>query len=209
VDLIQAVAFDYGGVISLPQEEKDMEGLAALAGIDAALMRRIYWDNRPIYDQGLVNGEEYFKNILADVGVFPDPELIRSLVDKDVQSWSRINPVTEKLMEELKAGGLKIGILSNMVKDFLDRNRNTLPVFTIPDTMVFSCDVDAVKPEERIYRILLDRLGCPAEELVFFDDLELNVSAARKLGIEGIVWKGADHAREQLQSLGFKDRGTP
>jgi putative hydrolase of the HAD superfamily len=206
--LIQAAAFDYGGVISLPQDEKDMEDLAALAGIDTSLMRRIYWDNRPIYDQGLVNGEEYFKNILADVGVFPDPELLNSLVDRDVQSWSRINPATEKLMEELKAGGLKIGILSNMVKDFLDKNRNALPVFSIPDTLIFSCDVDAVKPEERIYRILLDRLGCKAEELVFFDDLEPNVSAARKLGIEGIIWQGVDHAREQLRSLGFKDLGV-
>jgi putative hydrolase of the HAD superfamily len=207
--LIQAVAFDYGGVISLPQEEKDMEDLAALAGIEPALMRRIYWDNRPIYDQGLVSGEAYFKNILADVGVFPDSELIKSLVDRDVQGWSRINPATEKLMEELKAGGLKIGILSNMVKDFLDRNRNALHAFSIPHTLIFSCDVDAVKPEERIYRILLDRLGCKAEELVFFDDLEINVSAARKLGIEGIVWKDPDHAREQLCVLGFKNLEAP
>jgi putative hydrolase of the HAD superfamily len=198
-ELIQAVAFDYGGVISLPQEEKDMERLAVLSGIEPALMRRVYWDKRSLYDQGLVTGEEFFTNILAGTGVSPDPELLKSLIDWDVQSWSRINPATEKLMEDIKAGGLKIGILSNMVREFLDRNRNILSFFKIPDVMIFSCDVDAVKPEERIYRMLLDGLGCKAEELVFFDDLEPNVSAAQKLGIDGIVWKGPDHAREQLR----------
>jgi putative hydrolase of the HAD superfamily len=207
--LIQAVAFDYGGVISLPQEETDMEGLAALAGIEPALMRRIYWGKRSMYDQGLVKGGEFFRTILAGVGVFPDPECIKLLVDRDVQSWSRINPATEKLMSDVKAGGLRVGILSNMVREFLERNGDALSVFRIPDVKIFSCDVDAVKPEERIYRMLLDGLGCRAEELVFFDDLEANVAAARKLGIEGIVWKDPDQAREQLRLLGFKSPEAP
>jgi putative hydrolase of the HAD superfamily len=200
--LVKAVAFDYGGVISLPMEESDMEDLAALAGVSASLMRRIYWDNRAICDQGLVGASEYFKNILADVGIFPDPRTIGLLVDRDVESWSRINPAAEKLMGDLKKAGFKTGILSNMIKAFLDKNRETMPVFKIPEAMIFSCDVDAVKPEEKIYRILLDRLGCEAGELVFFDDMEINVQAARKLGIEALVWENADMAGEQLKTLG-------
>jgi putative hydrolase of the HAD superfamily len=200
--VIKAVAFDYGGVISLPMEEKDMEELASLAGINTALMSRIYWDNRPIYDQGLVSAEEYFRNILADVGIFPDLQLIGMLIDRDVESWSRINPAVETLMRDLKTAGFKIGILSNMVKVFLDRNKKTLPVFGIPDVMIFSCEVDAVKPEEKIYRMLLDQLECQAQELVFFDDTEINVKAACRLGIDALIWEGADIARERLNIPG-------
>ncbi|MDR1931051.1 MAG: HAD family phosphatase [Treponema sp.] len=202
--MITAIAFDYGGVISLPMRQEDMEDLAALAGIDAALMERIYWDNRPSYDQGLVDGEEYFRNGLAAVGVFLDDALIGALVDRDVESWSRVNPGTEQLLGDLKAAGMKIGVLSNMVRGFLDRKKNALPVFSIPDAVIFSCEVGAVKPEERIYRMLLEQLGCRAEELVFFDDVELNVEAARALGIEGLVWKDVNHAREELKSLGIQ-----
>jgi putative hydrolase of the HAD superfamily len=201
--LVKAVAFDYGGVISWSMEEKDMEDIAALAGVGADLMKRIYWDNRIITDQGLVGAEEYFRNILADVGVFPDPHTISLLVNRDIESWSRINPATEKLMKDLKGAGFRIGILSNMIKAFLDKNRETMPVFKIPEAMIFSCDVNAVKPEEKIYRILLDRLGCEAGEMIFFDDVEINVEAARKLGIEAFVWKDADLAREQLKVLGI------
>jgi putative hydrolase of the HAD superfamily len=198
---IKAAAFDYGGVISYYQDKDAMKDLADLAGIDAALMGRIYWDNRPIYDQGLVTGADYFKNILADVGVFADPELIEKLITRDLASWSAVNPETEKLMNDVKKAGLKTAVLSNMVRDFADRVKETLPVFGIPDVIVFSCDVDAVKPEEKIYRILLEHLGCGAEELVFFDDVEANVEGARKLGITALPWKGPDEARKELAVL--------
>jgi putative hydrolase of the HAD superfamily len=201
--LIKAVAFDYGGVISLSQDEKAMKDLADLAGIDAALMRRIYWDNRAIYDQGLVSGQEYFKNILADVGVFADPDLIEKLITRDLASWSIINPETEKLMRDLKAAGFKTAVLSNMIHEFVDRVKDTLPVLSIPDVGIYSCNVDAVKPEEKIYRILLSELGCNAEELVFFDDMVVNVEAAAKLGIQAFYWKDPENARKELEILGI------
>jgi putative hydrolase of the HAD superfamily len=198
---IKAVAFDYGGVISLPQDENTMRDLASLAGIDADLMRRIYWDNRQIYDRGLVSGGEYFKNILADVGIFPDNTVIEEMIQRDVQSWSRINAGTERLMNDIKKAGLKVGILSNMVQPFLDTVREALPVFLISDGSVYSCEVDTVKPERKIYELLLSVLDCEAGELVFFDDTEINVSAAEKLGIHAFLWQDAAAARRELELL--------
>ncbi|GHV85489.1 haloacid dehalogenase [Spirochaetia bacterium] len=200
---IKAVIFDYGGVISFFQDEGAIKDMADLAGVDVSLMGRIYWDNRPIYDQGLVSGKEYFKNILADVGVFADDGLLQKLLDRDLQSWSRVNPQTEALIRELKAAGCKVAVLSNMVQDFLDRARDKLPVFSSLDAAVYSCEVDAVKPEERIYRLILEKLGCEAEETAFFDDLETNVKAAAALGIQAFFWKDPETARTELTKLGL------
>ncbi|MDR2552616.1 MAG: HAD family phosphatase [Treponema sp.] len=199
---IKAVAFDYGGVISMPQDGEAMRDMAAIAGIDAALMYRIYWNSRPLYDQDLVSGEEYFKNMLADVGVFPDPGAVQRLIDRDLASWSRVNPLTEQLMRDLKAAGFKLGILSNMIRPFVDHIRESLPVLGLPDEAVYSCDVDAVKPEEKIYRILLSRLDCGPEEVVFFDDAEANVEAARDLGMAAFFWESPGAARKELEILG-------
>jgi putative hydrolase of the HAD superfamily len=198
---VKAVAFDYGGVISLPQDENTMRDLASLAGINADLMRRIYWDNRQIYDRGLVNGSEYFKNILADVGIFPDNAVIEKMIRRDVESWSRINAGTERLMNDIKKAGLKVGVLSNMVQPFLDMVRDSIPVFRLLDRAVYSCEVDTVKPERKIYELLLSALDCEAGELVFFDDTGINVSAAEKLGIHAFLWQDPAAARRELELL--------
>jgi putative hydrolase of the HAD superfamily len=198
---IKAVAFDYGGVISHPQDDEVMQDLASLAGIDSELMRRIYWENRPIYDQGLVSGQEYFRNILADIGVFPDANTIEALLKRDIKGWSRINEKTVALMEDLKKAGIKVGILSNMVEPFLEMARVSIPVFSLPDSAVYSCEVDTVKPEKKIYQLLLEALDCEADELVFFDDMRINVEAAEKLGIHAFIWKGPEEACKELKVL--------
>ena len=204
---IKAVAFDYGGVIAFFQDAQAMQDMAILAGIDASLMNKIYWDNRSIYDQGLVDGIGFFKSILADIGIFADPGLLEKLIVRDVESWSHINPESEELVRNLKTSGIKLGILSNIVKDFLDRVKKNLPVFNLFDTAVFSCDVGWVKPEAKIYQIMLSELGCNAEELVYFDDLELNVKAANALGIKAFLWKGPEDARHELETLGVSCAG--
>jgi putative hydrolase of the HAD superfamily len=164
-------------------------------------MKRIYWDNRQIYDRGLVGGSEYFKNILADVGIFPDNAALEEMVRRDVESWSRINAATERLMRDIKKAGLKVGILSNMVQPFLDTVRKEIPVFLIPDGSVYSCEVDTVKPERKIYELILSALDCGAGELVFFDDTEINVTGAEKLGIHAFLWQDAAAARRELEAL--------
>ena len=47
-----------------------------------------------------------------------------------------------------------------------------------------------VKPDRRIYEIVLERFGLRAEECVFFDDLEKNVEGAKAVGIEAYRFEG-------------------
>jgi HAD superfamily hydrolase (TIGR01509 family) len=198
---IKAVCFDYGGVIAKFQSEEDMASLAALAGVEKTLMKRIYWDNRAIYDQGLVSGPEYYRKILAGVGVFPDEKTIDRIIEEDIRSWAVIDSGTERLMRDIKQAGFKLGILSNMIQPFIDWARKSIALFSLPDAGIYSCEVDSVKPEEKIYRLLLSALDCKAEELVFFDDLEVNIEGAQKLGISAFLWKGPEEARKKLKEL--------
>jgi putative hydrolase of the HAD superfamily len=198
---IKAVAFDFGGVISLPQDEQSMRKLASIAGISAGLMQRLYWENRSPYDQGLISGEEYFRNMLAEAGVFPDDTAIKQMIQRDIQSWARINPETEALMNDVKKAGLALGILSNMIQPFIDWARVNIPLFSLPDGAVYSCEVGTVKPEKKIYELLLAKLDCAADELVFFDDARTNIEGAAKLGINAFLWDGPASARRELEVL--------
>ncbi len=200
---IKGVAFDYGRVISYDQPKDTMEKLAAIAGIDAAALESLVWNNRSEFDRGTVSGKEYYRNLLRTAGVELKDALLQKMLELDVNSWSRVNPDTVKLMEDLKAAGIKIAILSNMPHDFLSMKFNDLDVFTLPDVFVFSCNTGWIKPEKEIYDILIEECALEADELVFFDDIQKNIDGALASGIRAFLWTDADQGRRDLAGLGL------
>jgi len=60
-----------------------------------------------------------------------------------------------------------------------------------------------MKPDERIFRILLDRYGLAADETVFIDDNPKNARAASALGIHGIHFQSPETLRRELATLGL------
>jgi putative hydrolase of the HAD superfamily len=104
-------------------------------------------------------------------------------------------------MEDVKKAGLKLGILSNMPRDVLTRARDRFPVFSLPHAGIFSCESGSIKPEEKIYRDLFAALSLEPEELVFFDDMPVNIEKACSLGMRGFVWQDPETARAALQKL--------
>ena len=69
------------------------------------------------------------------------------------------------------------------------------------DGIVVSGNEGVIKPDPRIFRILLDRHGIAADEAVFIDDNPRNAQAATALGIHGIHFQSPAHLRGELQSL--------
>jgi len=201
---IKAVVFDYGNVISLPQDPKVMDELSGLVGVERDRFESALWSLRGDYDRGIISAKEYFKTVLSSLTVFVDEKTIEDIIEIDTNSWKKINTETEALMKELKAAGYLVGILSNMPHDFLDWAKINIPVFSLPHAGLFSCEVNLIKPEEAIYRKLLSMLGLEADELVFFDDKAENIAGAKAVGMKAILWKNAENARYELISLGVK-----
>ncbi len=69
------------------------------------------------------------------------------------------------------------------------------------DHVIISCEVHLLKPDPKIYKLTLDRIGCEAEESVFIDDTKENVLAAEKLGIHGIFFQNREQAIKELESI--------
>ena len=66
------------------------------------------------------------------------------------------------------------------------------------DGEVYSYEVQAIKPQPQIYQVLLNNYQLRAHESLFIDDLEINVRAAKDLGIDGIVCKNPSQVRQEL-----------
>ena len=99
-----------------------------------------------------------------------------------------------------RARGLRIGLLTNNVKEFGDDWRGQFPIDELFDEVVDSSHEGMRKPDREIYFTALERLGVanPAHA-VFLDDFEGNVIAARNLGMHGIVV--GDDPRDALDEL--------
>jgi putative hydrolase of the HAD superfamily len=200
---MKAVVFDFGRVISLSPEASDWDAIAAVAGLDAKTLEPFIWRLRDEYDRGSFSCMEYYRSILNAAGVKKNDECIAEMARLDTAAWTRINPATVRLMEDVKKEGYTLGILSNMSHDFLAWGRANCPVFRLPDMSVFSCEEGSIKPERAIYETLLARLRCPASDVIFFDDVAVNGEKARELGVKAYIWKDANVARASLREQGI------
>jgi putative hydrolase of the HAD superfamily len=196
-----AVVFDFGKVICFPPSEENRRALCALTGLSPGVLEELDRNCRGEYDRGFCDGRDYYRTLLRGAGLFSDDRLLKKMAETDAEGWKRLDPAAVDLMRDVKKAGFTLGVLSNMPRDFLDWARTGIPLFGELDVAVFSCEVNAIKPERRIYEILRDRLGCEFAEIVFFDDLPVNVEKAVELGIRAFLWEGAGKARETLKKI--------
>ncbi len=97
--------------------------------------------------------------------------------------------------------GLRLALLTNNVREWEPRWRPMLPVDELFETVVDSAFVGVRKPDPRIYEIVLERLGLPAEACAFLDDMELNVEAAAALGFHAVLFEDTAQAVAALEAL--------
>ncbi len=94
--------------------------------------------------------------------------------------------IVERLIE-LRRHGYRTALVTNNAKELAAIWPTMFPVADTFDVVVDSSAVGTRKPERQIFDIALERLGVRADEAVLFDDLELNIIAARALGISGVL----------------------
>jgi putative hydrolase of the HAD superfamily len=202
--MIKAVIFDYGNVISAQQEIGVQREMEKLTGAPASLFTSVYATHRAEFDRGTITGAQMYAMLLKDAGyeaLSQDTALMQKIASIDMSSWRRINPEVVEWCLSLKKQGYKLGILSNMPHEFLTMYESEIPPFVEADYACFSCRVKLIKPEEAIYRDALRGLGVVPHEAVFFDDMQVNIDAANKLGINGVLWTGLEDAKRALNIL--------
>jgi FMN phosphatase YigB (HAD superfamily) len=67
----------------------------------------------------------------------------------------------------------------------------------------FSAEVRLIKPDPAIYEHCLRGLGVTPSDSLFIDDREVNVAAARAMGIHAVQFQSIGQLRRELQQAGF------
>lgn len=201
---IKAVLFDYGNVLCMPQQPEDLGAMAACLGAPLNILTTLYWQMRDEYDLGTLDGRAYWTKIASKCGSPISEEQLCRLIDLDNLGWTRPNNVMTKWAAQLREGGIRTAIISNMPKEIREylRECEWLPAF---DHYTFSCDVNSVKPASDIYMSCLEGLRERPKHALFIDDRQMNVDAAVSLGIPSVVFSDAQTLQPYIQTLGLPD----
>ena len=105
----------------------------------------------------------------------------------------------ERVVNQLKEDGIKVGLLTNSVPEFwpvIERTINT----KLFDCIVDSSQVGVRKPDERIYELTARKLGMSTSSCVMIDDLHHNVKGAEKTGMAGILFISSKQTEEAIKN---------
>jgi 2-haloacid dehalogenase len=108
-----------------------------------------------------------------------------------------------EILGELKRCGVPVYGISNWSAETFPPQRERFPFLSWLDGLVISGNEGVIKPDPRIFRILLDRYAIAPEAAVFVDDVARNAAAAATLGLHGIHFRAPEQLRRELVALGL------
>ena len=132
------------------------------------------------------------------------------LTQEFLHEWYKKQPINRDIVEIakiLKNNGYNLFVLSNMANQTYEYFKND-EFFSLCTGIVISAHEHVKKPDEKVYRLLLDRYNLNAEECLFIDDDDSgkNYETANKIGIKGrrIMPNQAEDVKKLLLELNVK-----
>lgn len=188
---MRGALLDRDGVLLLMDEEalyrKALElsvhgaGLEKTLAVLAQAVREIHEVVRGLKVRTLEEEEASWEGVVAEVSraLRVPVERLRPL---RYYHFMRPAPGAEALLRDLKARGLRVGVLSNTLPSL----RESLAHHGLAshvDAFFASCALGVAKPDPRAFLLALEGLELAPEETLYLDDDPENVEAARRLGL--------------------------
>lgn len=194
---IENVIFDVGKVLVEFDWPGYLSGFAFAEKTNQRINEAIFgsgdWDER---DRGVYEEKDYVDRMVSHA-----PELeteIREVMRRSVETLSNYD-YAETWVKYLKEQGYHLYILSNFSTYLLEQFRPQMGFLKYMDGIIFSCEVRELKPEDGIYRKLLDTFRLDPSKSVFIDDRKENCEGAVRNGISAIQFQSFSQAARGLE----------
>jgi glucose-1-phosphatase len=109
----------------------------------------------------------------------------------------------EVLLEDL-ASRYRLLALSNTNPIHFEMLKEAYPLLAHFEDFVLSYEVGAAKPEAKIYHEAMARAQSKPAACFFTDDLAVNVTAARELGMDAVQFLSAEQLERELRVRGLR-----
>jgi putative hydrolase of the HAD superfamily len=204
---VTALISDFGGVLTTPLagsfakfQERTGVSLEQL-GIALATLAAARGEN-PLFEleTGKLSEAEFLLALGGQLGDQLQREIVLDGFGDTFFADLEPNHEFVEFVRGLRDRGLKLAICTNNVREWSMQWRAMVPVEEIFEVIVDSSEVGGRKPDPVIYEHTLSQLGVPADETVFVDDIEINVTAARELGLQGVWFQSTEQAIADIEA---------
>jgi len=197
--MIKAIIFDFGRVISAQKPSSLFRSYEDELGLEPGTINSIMFDSET-WQKALVGRktvEEFWYDIGPELGLnsYEEIDAFRNRYRDD----ETINTDVLKLIQKLH-GHYRLAVLSNAppgLSQWLAEWR----ILDFFDLVFCSGDEGIAKPDPKAFELTLERLGVKPNDAVFIDDTREHVEAARKLGLQGILFTTAEELEKELGDL--------
>lgn len=200
---IRAIIFDLGGVLVRTEQPSPREALAKKLGRTRQQLEALVFSEESGMQaqRGEIDVQDHWAYVAGELGI-PEAE-IPGLQD---QFWGG-DQLDEDLVNAIR--GYKqdytTALLSNAFNDLRWAVEEVWEIEDAFDEIFISAELGIVKPDPRIFQLVLERLGAAPEEAVFIDDFETNVEGARSVGLHAIHFRSTAQALQELEELLTRD----
>jgi putative hydrolase of the HAD superfamily len=196
--MIEAVIFDFGGVIAHMTDmrgQRKWEGYLGLS--EGELLKTVMESETSARAMvGEVPEEKLWRHIGTTFGL-SDEQLLE--FRRDFWLGERVDQKLVSFMRGLRPR-YKTAVLSNAWSDARDEFVRDYKLDELVDMIVISAEERMAKPDPRIYQLTIERLKVRADAAVFVDDRVENVRAAKAEGIRGVRFQDTAQAISEVQS---------
>lgn len=206
---VAAVVFDMGGVLTVDPFEACRDYADELGVPTDTFVDQLRGPVFAEVETGDRSVRDFLKFACRDVTERHQVQVdIRRLADC-LAAGQRVRPEMVALIGELAGHGVKVGVLTNNAKEAKSWwTSGVLPVEHFA-AVIDSSEVGMRKPDPAIFALTAERMGCGAGELLYFDDLEENVTGAAAAGLVAERFTDSDSCRRHCAERGLVRAAPP
>ena len=197
----QVVVFDLGGVLI---DWNPRYLYRQLFDDEAAMERFLAEVCHSAWNEEQDRGRTFADAVEEAAALYPEQ---RALIEAYHQRWDEMlaGPIagTVSILAELKEAGCELHALTNWSAEKFPIARERYTFLDWFATILVSGEARLIKPDPRIFQLLLERVGRAADACVYIDDNARNVEAAAALGFEAIHFGSPEQLRDELVGLGL------
>lgn len=204
---IKVVIFDMGGVIVSEKDVPVLKQLSKLFDRDIDTIEFAVGKDIPDLQTGKIDNKTFFKHIVSELGTDVTMAEWRDVWYNGYSEHVKLNQPVVSMARKLRQAGYLTPIISNTEPGHVKINM-ARELYDGFEPLILSCEVGCRKPDAKIYKIALKKIGVDPDKCIFVDDNEEFLAPARKMGMETIHFQNARQLKKELIGLGLSFPGT-
>ena len=192
---IKNIVLDVGGII-FDDSKKNIE---KLLGKNCDIIYKLAYGKS--FKECLLGNKKVNEHI-ESLSNYKEFENLKYILSKEnlYKSYPLIT-MNFEYIKTLQKQGYKLYLLTNITEDSYNYINDLININSVFDGGIYSYQEHIIKPDKRIYNLLIDKYNLKKEETIFFDDKEKNAISAINQGISSYVFKSIEDIKNIISKV--------